>query len=129
VIKARAQDCTHSVRRGFLTARASHPQFRGRWTVLAGRHPLRRRASRAIPGDAVSTKSSQDKRPKRSLGETLVEEASAISARRRSRLSAERRHPLSTTGSPVAGAAADDVWIMTEPSPIRVLQPAIEAVH
>jgi hypothetical protein len=43
------------------------------------------------PRDAVSTKSSKDKRPKRSPGETLGEDGSAISARRRSRLAAEPR--------------------------------------
>jgi hypothetical protein len=38
-------------------------------------------ASRAIPRDAVSIKSSKDKRPKRSPGKTLTREGSAISAR------------------------------------------------
>jgi hypothetical protein len=39
----------------------------------------------SIPRDAVSMKSSKDKRPKRSLGKTLAEEVSAISARSEAR--------------------------------------------
>ena len=43
------------------------------------------------PRDAVSIKSSKDKRPKRSLGETLTREVSAISARSGSAVGARAR--------------------------------------
>jgi hypothetical protein len=52
------------------SADPTEAQRRADGPVLAGRHPLGLQASRAVPGNAVSTKSSRDKRPKRSPRET-----------------------------------------------------------